>query len=137
VEPSWVMLPTVLVISANMVVPKMMPAVVTTPPVPVHFSSVLPTFTNTELISGTSGAKLLKNTEPEDIANAIIRLITKPAARVAVTRVAGIITGSMKFLPKSTGEFVARRIGMEHVFLDDVDNAARKAYEDRARRIES
>jgi NAD(P)-dependent dehydrogenase (short-subunit alcohol dehydrogenase family) len=103
----------------------------------VHFSSVLPTFTNTELISGTSGAKLLKNAEPEDIANAIIGLITKPAARVAVTRIAGIIAGSMKFLPKSAGEFIARKLGMEHVFVDDVDNAARKAYEDRARGLES
>ena len=103
----------------------------------VHFSSVLPTFTNTELISGTSGAKLLKNAEPEDIANAIIGLITKPAARVAVTRIAGIIAGSMKFLPKSAGEFVARKLGMEHAFVGDVDNAARKAYEDRARGVES
>jgi NAD(P)-dependent dehydrogenase (short-subunit alcohol dehydrogenase family) len=103
----------------------------------VHFSSVLPTFTNTELVAGTSGAKLLKNAEPEDIANAIIGLITKPAPRVAVSRTAGIIAGSMKFLPKSAGEFIARKLGMEHVFLDDVDNAARKAYEDRARGIES
>jgi short-subunit dehydrogenase len=103
----------------------------------VHFSSVLPTFTNTELISGTSGAKLLKNAEPEDIANAIIGLITKPAARVAVTRIAGIIAGSMKFLPKSAGEFITRKLGMEHAFVEDVDNAARKAYEDRARGLES
>jgi NAD(P)-dependent dehydrogenase (short-subunit alcohol dehydrogenase family) len=103
----------------------------------VHFSSVLPTFTNTELVAGTSGAKLLKNAEPEDIADAIIGLITRPTARVAVTRTAGIIAGSMKFLPKSTGEFIARKLGMEHVFLDEVDNAARKAYEDRARGIES
>jgi NAD(P)-dependent dehydrogenase (short-subunit alcohol dehydrogenase family) len=103
----------------------------------VHFSSVLPTFTNTELISGTSGAKLLKNAEPEDIANAILGLITKPAARVAVTRIAGIIAGSMKFLPKSAGEFIARKLGMEHAFIEDVDNAARKAYEDRARGLES
>jgi NAD(P)-dependent dehydrogenase (short-subunit alcohol dehydrogenase family) len=103
----------------------------------VHFSSVLPTFTNTELISGTSGAKLLNNAEPEDIANAIIGLITKPAARVAVTRIAGIVAGSMKFLPKSAGEFIARKLGMEHAFIEDVDNAARKAYEDRARGLES
>jgi hypothetical protein len=54
-----------------------------------------------------------------------------------VTRVAGIIAGSMKFLPKSTGEFIARKLGMEHVFLDEVDTAARKAYEDRARGTES
>jgi NAD(P)-dependent dehydrogenase (short-subunit alcohol dehydrogenase family) len=103
----------------------------------VHFSSVLPTFTNTELIAGTSGPKVLKNAEPEDIAKAIIGLIRKPAARVAVTRIAGIVAGSMKFLPKSAGELIARKLGMEHVFVEDVDNAARKAYEDRARGLES
>jgi len=103
----------------------------------VHFSAVLPTFTNTELTSGTSGAKFLKNAEPEDIADAIVGLITKPAPRVAVTRAAGLVVGTMKFIPKSAGEFIARKLGLDHVFLDDVDNAARKAYEDRARGIES
>ncbi|MGA9676483.1 MAG: SDR family oxidoreductase [Mycobacterium sp.] len=103
----------------------------------VHFSAVLPTFTNTELTSGTSGAKFLKNAEPEDIADAIIGLITKPAPRVAVTRAAGLVIGLMKFIPKSAGEYIARKLGMDHVFVDDVDNAARKAYEDRARGIES
>ncbi len=43
----------------------------------------------------------------------------------------------MKFIPKSAGEYVARQLGMDHVFIDDVDNAACKAYEDRARGIES
>jgi NAD(P)-dependent dehydrogenase (short-subunit alcohol dehydrogenase family) len=103
----------------------------------VHFSSVLPTFTNTELTAGTTGAKFLKNAEPEDIASAIIGLITKPVGRVAVTRAAGLIVASMRWIPKSTGEFIARKLGMEHVFLEDVDTAARKAYEDRARGIES
>jgi NAD(P)-dependent dehydrogenase (short-subunit alcohol dehydrogenase family) len=103
----------------------------------VQFSSVLPTFTNTELVSGTTSTKLLKNAEPEDIADAIVGLITKPARRVAVTRAAGLIVASMKFIPKSAGEFVGRKLGLEHVFLEDVDVAARKAYEDRARGIES
>jgi NAD(P)-dependent dehydrogenase (short-subunit alcohol dehydrogenase family) len=103
----------------------------------VHFSSVLPAFTNTELTAGTTGAKFVKNAEPEDIANAIIRLITKPAARVAVTRTAGLIVATMKFVPQATGEFIARKLGMEHKFLDDVDHAARKAYEDRARGLET
>jgi hypothetical protein len=43
----------------------------------------------------------------------------------------------MRFIPKSTGEFIARKLGLEHVFLEDVDSAARKAYEDRARGIVS
>jgi NAD(P)-dependent dehydrogenase (short-subunit alcohol dehydrogenase family) len=103
----------------------------------VHFSSVLPTFTNTELVAGTSGAKLLKNAEPEDIADAIVGLITKPARRVAVTRAAGLVVASMKFIPRSAGEFIGRKLGLEHVFLEDVDVAARQAYEDRARGIES
>jgi len=43
-----------------------------------------------------------------------------------VTRVAGNIAGSMKFLPKSTANFIARKLGMEHVFLDEVDTARAK-----------
>ncbi len=54
-----------------------------------------------------------------------------------MTRAAGLLIGSMKFIPKSAGEYIARKLGMEHVFIDDVDNAARKAYEDRARGIGS
>ena len=103
---------------------------------PVH-PGAFPTFTNTELTSGASGAKFLKNAEPEDIADAIVGLITKPAPRVSVTRASGLLIGSMKFIPKSAGEYIARKLGMDHVFLDDVDNAARKAYEDHARGIES
>lgn len=103
----------------------------------VHFSSVLPTFTNTELVAGTNGAKLLKNAEPEEIADAIVGLLAKPARRVAVTKAAGMIVASMKFIPRSAGEFIGRKLGLEHVFLEDVDVAARKAYEDRARGIES
>ena len=101
----------------------------------VHFSSVLPTFTNTELTAGTSGPKILKNAEPSDIADAIIALIEHPKGRVAVTRIAGFLVASMKFMPKSFSEFIARVLGMEHVFLEDVDVEKRKAYEDRARGI--
>ena len=54
-----------------------------------------------------------------------------------MTRAAGLVIGSMKFIPKSAGEYIARKLGTDHLFLDDVDNAARKAYEDRARGIES
>ena len=56
---------------------------------------------------------------------------------MAVTRAAGLVIASMKFIPKSAGEYIARKLGMDHVFIDDLDNAARKAYEDRARGTES
>jgi NAD(P)-dependent dehydrogenase (short-subunit alcohol dehydrogenase family) len=101
----------------------------------VEFSSVLPTFTNTELVAGTAGAKGLKNAEPEDIANAIIGLIQKPKPRVAVTRMAGMFVASQKFMPRRLSVAIARAFRLDHVFTDDVDAAARKAYEDRARGI--
>ncbi|TSD95597.1 SDR family oxidoreductase [Skermania sp. ID1734] len=102
----------------------------------VHFSAVLPTFTNTELIAGTAGAKGLRNAEPADIANAVLELIATPKPRVAVTRIAGLLVASQKFMPGPLTDWMGRAFGLDHVFLDDVDSAARKAYEDRARGVE-
>lgn len=99
----------------------------------VQFSAVLPTFTNTELVAGTAGAKGMKNAEPEDIAAAVAGLIATPKRRVAVTKLAGALVASQYFLPTKVSEFLAHRFGLEKVFLDDVDTAARSAYERRAR----
>ena len=65
----------------------------------VKFSMVLPTFVNTELIAGTSGAKGIKNAEPTDIADAIVKLVAHPKPRVRVTKTAGAIIASQKFMP--------------------------------------
>jgi NAD(P)-dependent dehydrogenase (short-subunit alcohol dehydrogenase family) len=99
----------------------------------VHFSSVLPSVVNTELTSGTSGIRGIKNAEPSDIANAIVGLIVEPRPKVRVTRLAGALIGAQKFLPRVVGEELNRLFGGEHIFTDKVDNTARKAYEDRAR----
>ncbi|MBF6133674.1 SDR family oxidoreductase [Nocardia otitidiscaviarum] len=99
----------------------------------VHFSAVAPTFTNTELIAGTQGAKGLRNAEPQDIADAVAGLIAKPRHRVSVTRVAGALVHLQYFLPRTAKEFLGRAFGLEHVFTDEVDQDARRAYEQRAR----
>ncbi|MGB8403597.1 MAG: SDR family oxidoreductase [Mycobacterium sp.] len=99
----------------------------------VAFSAVLPSFVNTELTSGTTGIRGIKNAEPADIANAIVRLIIEPRPKVRVTRLAGALIGAQKFLPRVVGEGLNRMFGGEHVFTDRVDTAQRKAYEDRAR----
>ncbi|MCX5043219.1 SDR family oxidoreductase [Aldersonia sp. NBC_00410] len=101
----------------------------------VHFSAVLPTFTNTELTAGTGGAKGFRNAEPEEIAAAVVALLAKPRRRIAVTRIAGAISRSQNFMPSRLVEFLGRHSGMENVFLDDVDIEARRAYERRARGI--
>ncbi|WP_407689306.1 SDR family oxidoreductase [Mycobacterium sp. HUMS_1102779] len=99
----------------------------------VKFSVVMPTFVNTELVAGTSGAKGIKNAEPADIADAIVELVAAPKPRVRVTRLAGAIIASQKFMPRALAEGINRVLGGEHVFTDDVDVAGRRAYEARAR----
>ncbi|MGX9672887.1 SDR family oxidoreductase [Mycobacterium sp. HM-7] len=102
----------------------------------VKFSAVLPAFTNTELIAGTHGPKGLKNAEPEDIADAIVGVIRKPKARVDVPRVAGLLVATSRFVPRGIYEALTRALGSEKLFVDDVDVAQRKAYEDRVRGVE-
>ncbi len=99
----------------------------------VKFSIVMPTFVNTELIAGTSGAKGIKNAEPADIAEAIVKLVAHPRPRVRVTKTAGAIIASQKFMPRALAEGVNRILGGEHFFTDDVDVEKRRAYEARAR----
>lgn len=99
----------------------------------VEFSMVMPSFVNTELTAGTKGIRGLKNAEPEDIAAGIVSLVNKPRPRVRVTKLAGGISASQKFLPRGLGEWLARALGGEKVFLDDVDTEKRRAYEERAR----
>lgn len=97
----------------------------------VHLSTVRPTFTNTELVAGTSGAKGLRNAEPEEIARAIADLIERPRAFVRVTRLAGGMVAAMKFVPSKLATGLGAALGTDSVFLDDVDMNARQAYLDR------
>jgi NAD(P)-dependent dehydrogenase (short-subunit alcohol dehydrogenase family) len=99
----------------------------------VKFSMVSPAFVNTELIAGTHGAKGFKNAEPSDIADAIVGLVVRPKPRVRVTRAAGAMVASQKFMPRVVAEGLNRVLGGEHVFTDEVDVELRKAYEARAR----
>ena len=99
----------------------------------VQLSTVRPTFTNTELVAGTSGAKGLRNAEPEEIARATADLIESPRAFVRVTRLAGGMVAAMKFVPGQIASRLSTALGTDSVFLDDVDVQARQAYLDRIR----
>jgi short-subunit dehydrogenase len=99
----------------------------------VHFSAVLPTFTKTELIAGTR-VPLGLVAEPEDVAAAVAALIAKPRRRVSVTRLAGLMATFNKLTPRPIGEYLARRLGVDRTFTDDVDRDARRGYDDRLNR---
>ena len=100
----------------------------------ITLSTVRPTFTNTELVSGTSGAKGMRNAEPQEIARATADLIERPRPFVRVTRVAGTMVAAMKFVPERTATQLGTMLGTDTVFLDRVDTAARQAYVERVGR---
>lgn len=99
----------------------------------VEFSSVAPTFTNTELVAGTKGAKGVRNAEPEEIAEAVAGLIARPRRRVAVTKLAGRLANLQYYVPGKLLDVLGEKFGMKEAFLGDVDKQARAAYERRAR----
>lgn len=99
----------------------------------IHFSTVLPTLTNTDMIAGVGHAKGFKNAEPKDVAEAVAGLIVKPRPRVVVPRSMGVVASSRKLLPQRLSEALGRALGTERIFTDDVDVAKRKSYASRAR----
>jgi NADP-dependent 3-hydroxy acid dehydrogenase YdfG len=97
----------------------------------VKVTAVLPTFTNTELISGTSPSAGQKRVQPTDIAAAIVKVLDKPKTQVSVPgwgRLVGIMT---KLLSDRSRRWLSKRTDMDTVFLN-LDTSARQAYEDRA-----
>jgi len=94
----------------------------------VHFSAILPTLTNTEMIAGVGHARGFKNAEPDDVARAIAGVIAKPKARVFVPRSLGVVVSTQRHLPLRVSEAIGRAIGSGRVFTSDVEVDKRTAY---------
>jgi short-subunit dehydrogenase len=97
----------------------------------VKVTAVLPTFTNTELISGTSPSTAQKPVEPADIAAAIVKVIDKPKTKVSVPGWGKSFAVFATLLPDRGRRWLNKKMGNDTVFLN-FDNTARRAYEDRA-----
>ncbi|TSE01136.1 SDR family oxidoreductase [Skermania sp. ID1734] len=96
----------------------------------VQFTCVLPHFTNTELIAGTTATKLIPVVEPADVAHAIADAVAKPKADVYVPKIVGTVLTTQPLLGRRLRDFVSRKLGAYNTFLD-FDPAARAAYTDR------
>ena len=94
----------------------------------VHFSAILPTLTNTEMIAGVGHTRGFKNAEPDDVAGAIAGVIAKPKARVFVPRSLGVAVATQRFMPRRVAEAIARASGKGRVFTSDVEVDKRTAY---------
>jgi len=94
----------------------------------VHFSAILPTLVNTEMIAGVGHVKGFKNAEPDDVARAVAGVIAKPKPRVFVPRSVGRAAASRRFMPQRVSEAMARAMGSGRLFTRDVEFDKRTSY---------
>jgi NADP-dependent 3-hydroxy acid dehydrogenase YdfG len=99
----------------------------------LEFTSIMPAFVNTELISGAKPPKGVPPVEPEDVANAVARAIEKPRAEVFVPGTIVPLIKTAPLMPEAVSKWLVKAFGMERGFLDH-DVEARKDYENRIRR---
>lgn len=97
----------------------------------VEVSAILPTFTNTELITGTHPSTAQKPVQPEDIAAAVVNVLDKPTTVLSVPRYGRFLAGVAQLLSPRGRRWLNKKMGNDRVFLD-FDPAARQSYEERA-----
>jgi short-subunit dehydrogenase len=97
----------------------------------VQITAVLPTFTNTELIAGTSPSSAQKPVEPAEIAAAVVKVLDKPKSRVSVPPWGKSFAAVAALLPDGGRRWLNKKMGNDTVFLA-LDTSARRSYEDRA-----
>src|SRR5271156_6740031 len=95
----------------------------------VHFSAIMPTLTNTEMIDGVGHARGFKNAEPEDVARAVAAVIAKPKPQLIVPRLMGVVVSAQRrLMPQRVTEALGRALGTGRVFTSDVEVGKRGAY---------
>ncbi len=94
----------------------------------VHFSAILPTLTNTEMIAGIGHPRGLRNAEPDDVAQAVAAVIAKPKSRVVVPRSMGVVASTQRLMPQRVSEALERLFGTGRVFTSDVEVDKRRSY---------
>jgi len=99
----------------------------------IDFTCVMPSFTNTDLIAGTKGTKLLKNVEPEDVAAGIADAIEHRRKDVYAPKVLRPIFYTQPLLGRRIRDLMNRSLGAYDTFLD-IDRSERARYEERMRR---
>jgi NAD(P)-dependent dehydrogenase (short-subunit alcohol dehydrogenase family) len=96
----------------------------------VDFTCVMPSFTNTDLIAGTTGTKLVRTVEPGEVGEAIARAVEKPRADVYVPRSLGPIVRTQPLMGRTLRDRVNHLLGADRVFLE-FDEQARRGYAER------
>ena len=96
----------------------------------VSFTCVMPSFTNTELISGTSGTKFIRTVEPDEVALAIVGAIESGKPDVFLPRMIGFILKTQPLIGRRLRDWLNHAINADRTFLD-IDKRARAGYDAR------
>lgn len=100
-------------------------------PYGVDVSCILPTVVATELAAGVSATKGMRAARPEEVAEAIVRVIQKPRFETWVPRHSKGLFYVSNAMPRRLKEAVSRAIGADDA-LRSIDVEARAEYERRA-----
>jgi NADP-dependent 3-hydroxy acid dehydrogenase YdfG len=98
----------------------------------IEVSTVLPGIVSTELADGIKQVRGAKNATPEQVAEAVVRVIARPRAEVVVPRELAALMWVLDLLPARARARMLRAMGAHDTFWES-DAQARAAYEDRAR----
>jgi short-subunit dehydrogenase len=94
----------------------------------VHFSVIMPSLVNTEMVAGFGHARGVKNIEPDDVAHAVVGVIAKPKSRVVVPRSMGVVLSAQRFLPQRVAEAIGRALRTDRVCTSDLQPEKRQSY---------
>jgi NAD(P)-dependent dehydrogenase (short-subunit alcohol dehydrogenase family) len=96
----------------------------------VRVAAVLPSFTSTGLIDGTTAPKLSPPISPEQVAQAVVRLFGRYRPVAAVPRSLAFGSTQWAAMPAWMKRWISRKIGLDTMFTE-YDHDARAAYEER------
>jgi NAD(P)-dependent dehydrogenase (short-subunit alcohol dehydrogenase family) len=99
----------------------------------IRVAAVLPTFTQTSLIDGTSMTRLTRPIRPEQVADRIVAVFGRHRAQSVVPRLLTFAAGQWPMTPARAKPWLRRRFGLDHVFTS-YDEQARAGYDSRIER---
>lgn len=99
----------------------------------LDFTVVMPGITRTELTDGVEDMPAFRAITPEAVADAITAAVIKPRFEVYVPASARPLMNVTRLLPFRAGQWIGKRMGADHVFMDALERPERSSYEARAK----
>ena len=83
----------------------------------VRVSTVLPSFTNTALVSGTAPGRMTRPIPPEEVARAVVTVVRRGRRQAVVPRRLSTGSALWQLFPRPVATTLRRTLGLDTVFL--------------------